>query len=232
MLNHMTGMSFLHNSLVDSKMSGFKKVYFSIIITFCLSLSIYGQLSFNYDPSVLKDPNGYKLRLGDRVRVVVRGEPECISEDTISGDGSISLVYAGDIYLMGLNKKDASEKISRTYKDMLIYRNPSVSLSITKYSERVVFLTGSVNKKGPYVFPPEVEAMNIVEVIARAGGFNSIAKKNKVYVTRTFLDKNGVPESTKTFEVDVEALSSGSFKTRKSFWIYPGDRIDVPERLL
>ena len=45
------------------------------------------------------------------------------------------------------------------------------------YSDRVVFLAGSLNKQGPYVFPREVEAMNIVEVIARGGGFNDIAKK-------------------------------------------------------
>ena len=141
-------------------------------------------------------------------------------------------MHIGNHYILGLNKKEAALNISRSYKDKLIFKNPNVFLSITKYSERVVFLTGSVNRKGPYIFPPEVEAMNIVEVIARAGGFNGIAKKNKVYVTRTFLDKNGVPENTKTFEVDVEALSSGSFKSKNSFWIYPGDRIDVPERLL
>ena len=26
------------------------------------------------DPSVLRDPTGYKLRIGDKVRVVIRGE--------------------------------------------------------------------------------------------------------------------------------------------------------------
>ena len=48
---------------------------------------------------------------------------------------------------------------------------------MTSYVIRSVFLSGAVNNKGPYSFPPEVEAMNIVEVIARAGGFNDIAKK-------------------------------------------------------
>ena len=38
----------------------------------------------------------------------------------------------------------------------------------------------------------------------------------------------------KTYEVDVEALSSGmnSSTSSRRFWIYPGDRIEVPERLL
>ena len=74
--------------------------------------------------------------------------------------------------------------------------------------------------------------MNIVEVIARAGGFSDIARKNKVYVTRTFYDERGNQKGSKTYEIDVESLSSGKTSKLKRFWIYPGDRIEVPERLL
>ena len=49
---------------------------------------------------------------------------------------------------------------------------------------------------------------------------------------KNFFDQNGVPQNTQTYEVDVEALSSGGFKSKKNFWIYPGDRIEVPERLI
>ncbi len=205
---------------------------FSLLGLFIFVKTLFPQPSFNYDPSVLRDPDGYKIRYGDRIRVIVRGEPECTSEESISRGGTFNIVHLGDIFLVGLNKQEAEVKIANEYTNNLIFARPKVSLSITKYSERVVFLTGSVNRKGPYVFPPEVEAMNIVEVIARAGGFNGIAKKNKVFVTRTFFDENGVPTNTETYEVDVEALSSGSAKSKKNFWIYPGDRIEVPERLL
>jgi len=211
--------------------------YCTVYILFLLGLFVtvknaFPQPSYNYDPSVLRDPEGYKIRYGDRIRVIVRGEPECTSEESISNEGTLNIVYLGDIFLVGLNKQEAVLKIANEYTRNLIFARPKVSLSITKYSERVVFLTGSVNRKGPYVFPPEVEAMNIVEVIARAGGFNGIAKKNKVLVTRTFFDEKGMPTNIQTYEVDVEALSSGSTKSKKNFWIYPGDRIEVPERLL
>ena len=52
--------------------------------------------------------------------------------------------------------------------------------------------------------------MNIVEVIARAGGFSQIAQKKKVFVTRTFYDLNGNSKNTQTYEVNVDALSVGS----------------------
>jgi protein involved in polysaccharide export with SLBB domain len=204
-----------------------------ILILLCSALHLYAQGSY-FDASILKDPTGYKLRPGDHIKVFVQGEDDCTAESVLSSDGSINLPYLGDVRVIGKNKKDAEVTVQQEYINELIFARPKVILNITKYSERVVFLTGSVNRKGPYVFPPEVEAMNIIEVIARAGGFSDIAKKNRVYVTRTFFDENGNPTNAKTYEVDVEALSSGLNSTTSSrrFWIYPGDRIEVPERLL
>ena len=201
----------------------------ALFLIFCnqlLSQSAY------FDASILKDPTGYKLCPGDRVRVIIQGEKDCTVETALSNDGTINMPYIGDVRLVGKNKREAESSIQREYVKKLIFARPKALLNITKYSERVVFLTGSVNRKGPYVFPPEVEAMNIVEVIARAGGFNDIAKKNRVLVTRTFFDQGGNPTNTKTYEVDVDAISSGVNTSSKRFWIYPGDRIEVPERLL
>ena len=211
-----------------------KKKFVSYTLLFLLSgIYVSGQGAY-FDASVLKDPTGYKLRPGDRIRVVIQGEVDCSIETSLTNEGTINMPYVGEIRLMGKNKKEAESSIEREYKKELIFARPKALLNITNYSERVVFLTGSVNRKGPYVLPPEVEAMNIVEVIARAGGFNDIAKKNRVYVTRTFFDESGNPTNTKTYEVDVEALSSGvqSGNSSRRFWIYPGDRIEVPERLL
>lgn len=166
--------------------------------------------------------------------MTVRGEPDCQIDSTIANDGKVEFPYIGEVVISGLSTKDAAAALRKKYQTDLIFRNPIVSVSVSKYSERVVFLTGSVNRKGPYVLPPEVEAMNIVEVISRAGGFSDIARKNRVFVTRTFFDGSGKPLETKTYEVDVEGLSNGSVKFGNSrrFWIYPGDRIQVPERLI
>ena len=63
--------------------------------------------------------------------------------------------------------------------------------------------------------------------------FTDIAKKNNVYVTRTYYDNSGKATNTKTYEVNVEALNKGTLSSDspQRFWIYPGDRIQVPERL-
>ena len=207
------------------------------IFPFCAILGsltlLFGQKKYTVDPSIQKDATGYKLRTGDSIRIIVQGEPDAMSNGTLNNYGMVKPTYLSEIKLSGLNVSQAESLIAKQYRDQSIFRQAFVSVVITKYTEQVAFLSGSVVRKGPYAFPPEVEAMSIVEVIARAGGFSEIAKKNKVYVTRTFYDREGKATNTKTYEVDVEALSKGmlSSGSPQRFWIYPGDRIQVPERL-
>ncbi len=198
------------------------------------NIFLCAQSKYSTDPSIMKDPSGYKLRTGDRISISVQGEPEATVEIQINNDGKGRPAYLTEFKLSGSSTKQIEELLTEEYRKQLIYKNPIVRIHVLKYSDRVIFLSGSVNKKGPYVFPPEVEAMNIVEVIARAGGFSDIAKKNKVYVTRTFYNEKGELRDSKTYEVNVEALSTGSLisGSSKRFWIYPGDRIEVPERLI
>jgi len=188
----------------------------------------------NEDPSILRDPTGYKLRSGDRIKVSVLGEVDCNIEATISNDESVRLAYIGELLLAKMNTKQAETYIAQEYRRQQIFRDPKVTVTISKYVERFVFLSGSVNKQGAYAFPPEAEAMNLVQVIARAGGFTDIANKTKVKVTRTFYDESGKVKNSMTYEVNVEALSSGSSDEREysTFMIYPGDQIFVKERLV
>lgn len=208
----------------------------ALCLPLCLVLVLAVSLlsARNDDPSILRDPTGYKLRSGDRIKVSVLGEVDCNIEATINNDESVRLAYIGELLLAKMNVKQAETYIAQEYRRQLIFRDPQVSVTISKYVERFVFLSGSVNKQGPYTFPPEAEAMNLVQVIARAGGFTDIANKTKVRVTRTFYDESGKIKNSMTYEVNVEALSSGSAVEGeyKTFMIYPGDQIFVKERLV
>lgn len=208
-------------------------IWFVSLLNIIFLDPISAQLKFNNDPSILKDPTGYKIRTGDRVRISVQGESETNVEALIDRDGKVRAAYLGELKVSGSSTKQVEVLITNEYKRNLIYQKPIVSVYVLKYSDRVVFLSGSVNRKGPYVLPPEVEAMNVVEVIARAGGFTDIARKDKIFITRTFYNERGEVKDTKTYEVNVEALSTGTLDqdSSKRFWIYPGDRIEVPERL-
>ena len=153
-----------------------KTIYMVFVINF-INIFLCAQSKYSTDPSIMKDPSGYKLRTGDRISISVQGEPEATVEIQINNDGNGRPAYLTEFKLSGSSTKQIEELLTEEYRKQLIYKNPIVRIHVLKYSDRVIFLSGSVNKKGPYVFPPEVEAMNIVEVIARAGGFSDIAKK-------------------------------------------------------
>ena len=210
------------------------RVFLNFPLCLFLVFSISLLSARNDDPSILRDPTGYKLRSGDRIKISVLGEADCNIEATINNDESVRLAYIGELSLANMNIKRAETYIAQEYRRQLIFRDPKVTVTISKYVERFVFLSGSVNKQGAYAFPPEAEAMNLVQVIARAGGFTDIANKTKVKVTRTFYDESGKIKSSMTYEVNVEALSSGSATEGgyTTFMIYPGDQIFVKERLV
>jgi len=181
--------------------------------------------------ATLKEETGYRIRPGDKISVTVLNEPDCSTRHTLPNDGVIRLAYIGDFKAINVPTKKLESLIRNEYILKGIFLRPVVNVSITEYSKRFVYFSGAVNKKGPFALPPEIEAMNIVELISMSGGFTDIARKNKVNVTRTFYNDSGRKEQ-KTFEVDVESLARGSIQSRNDkFWIYPEDQIYVPERL-
>ena len=196
-----------------------------------LTPALFGQKLIQATSATLKEENGYRIRPGDKISVSILNEADCNVRALVPNDGIIRLAYVGEFKVVNLSIKNLETLITQEYIQKGIFLRPVVNVSISEYSKRFVYLTGSVNKKGPFALPPEVEAMNIVELISMSGGFTDIAKKNKVYVSRTYYQPNGKVEQ-KTFEVDVESLARGSINNRNDkFWIYPEDQINVPERL-
>ena len=205
--------------------------WFLLISLLSLSCFLQGQKLIQATSATLKEEKGYRIRPGDKLSISILNEPDCSIRQTVPNDGVIRLSYVGDFKAINLSAKSLESLIKQEYILKGIFLRPIVNVSITEYSKRFVYLSGAVNKKGPFALPPEVEAMNIVELISMSGGFTDIARKNKVFVTRTYYSQGGKAEQ-KTFEVDVESLSRGSMQNRNDkFWIYPEDQINIPERL-
>jgi protein involved in polysaccharide export with SLBB domain len=75
-----------------------------------------------------------------------------------------------------------------------------------------------VGKTGAIKFTP---GLTITEAIAQSGGFQPLARKNMVRVTR-------VTEGHKeTYKIPVELIAEGK---RPNFPMMPGDEVFVPER--
>lgn len=180
---------------------------------------------------ILFNPGGYKLGYGDEVSIQVFGEPEVAVQTNINREGTVRLVYiSGEVPIIGLTTKEAEVFIAKQYFENRIYSKATVNLKITKYAAKEVMFTGKFSKTGPFAFPPEVAAMDIVEAITRNGGFQEIAKTAEVKVTRTVHDKTG-GSVKETYTVDVKARMEGDANLER-FLIYPGDTLFVREKLI
>jgi protein involved in polysaccharide export with SLBB domain len=202
-------------------------------IVFLISICTLGLNVFANDSSaILKAKSGYKISKGDVLNVRVLNEPECTVNSPVSSDGNIRLVYLGPTNVAGYTINELEQKLQKDYLQKGIFRNASVIVQIASYKKNFVFLSGSFIRPGPCALPPEATAMNIVELINLAGGFTPIADKKKVVVTRDYYGTDGVVTESKSFEVNVQAMILGNTKIKgQKWWVYPGDQLNVKERL-
>ena len=174
------------------------------------------------------DP-GYQLSSGDEVAVIVWGESDVSIDQRIDTKGVIRVPLIGDVNLSSKTVREAEKYLEQSFIDKKLLLKPMVTISVRDYAAREVSVLGAVNSPGKYRMPKEAASIEIFELITSLGGFKPTAKSDEVKVTR--VDESGV-ETVST--VNVESMISGrgaSKNTPKSFLIYPGDRIYVPERL-
>lgn len=173
----------------------------------------------------------YKLRIQDRLSVSIAGEPELTVNEIIDRQGKVNLIYIGEVRVADMTIKQAEEHIANEYIRGRILKLPNVRIKIVGYAPQEILLLGQVRKPGPYRFPPEVEAMDIVEAVARSGGLTEIANPRKVTVKKKTATGKYI-----AYKIDLKELQRGLQEglddedTR--FYIQPGDIIYVPERII
>ena len=135
-------------------------------------------------------------------------------EEHIKDDGTITLEYIGSIKAAGKTAGQLQTEIYTNYVPRF-YRNLNVTV---RGSDRFYYVGGEVKAaaRQPYLGP-----ITVTGAIKSAGDFTDFAKKRKVRLIRA--------NSTKAIIVDcIKALED----PRLDLPVYPGDRIDVPRRIL
>ena len=165
----------------------------------------------------------YVLQASDLIRVQIFQEDDLTREVRVSQEYSIVLPMIGSVDVRGKTLRQAEEMIRDRYdRDYLV--NPQVNVIVLEYAKRTVNVMGSVNSPGAVLFPQE-EDLSLLDAISRAGGFNRLADRKRVKLSRTLPD--GRTESTEINADDL--IKSGN---TKSYILQRDDVIFVPERLL
>jgi polysaccharide export outer membrane protein len=170
------------------------------------------------------DPD-YHLTNGDEIAIAVYNQTDVSISGKIDSRGVIRMPLVGDVNLANKTVREAEGYLEKLLVEKEILVKPTVYVTVREYAPREASVLGAVNSTGKYRFPKEQLSVEIVDLITSMGGFQKVAKSNEVSVTHT--DESG---KEKTETVNVEAMINGRSRV-KSYLIYPGDRLFVPERL-
>jgi polysaccharide biosynthesis/export protein len=164
----------------------------------------------------------YMLRPSDVLQIKVFQEEDLTREVSVSREYAISLPLIGSVDVRNRSVRQAEEMIRQLYdRDYLV--NPQVTVIVLKYAERAVNVIGQVNTPQAVPFPAE-RGLTLLEAIARAGGFNRLADRSRIKITRT--DDKGV---SNTFTVNAEKLLESQSANLWSLQV--DDVVFVPERV-
>jgi len=148
----------------------------------------------------------YALSGGDKLRVIVFGEPSLGGDYTIGGSGFISMPLIGEIEAKGLTSTQLQTRIAARLSDGYL-KEPRVAVEVL--TTRPFYILGEVNKPGEYPF---ANGLTVANAVAQAGGYTYRAKTKRVRIRHA-----GEDEATE-------------YAVTPATPVAPGDTIQVQER--
>lgn len=162
----------------------------------------------------------YRLRPLDTLRFEMYAEPDNRGEYRVSKEGKISLNFIGDVSVAGKTISELKDEIEKRYRVGGYYKNPQVTLTVTNYAERRIYVSGYVANPGPVLIPVE-EELTLGKAIDAAKGVLPRASRTAVIVSRAMPDG-----STWTIEVNLKRIQEGD---DPDFPLEEDDRVYVPD---
>ncbi len=160
-------------------------------------------------------PPGYVIGPDDVLQIVFWREKDLSAEVVVRPDGRISLPLLNDVVAAGRTPEQLRAALIAGANEFL--GNPNATVVVKEIRSRKVYITGSVEKPGPYVLTGPT---TVLQLIAMAGGLKDYADQRNIVVMRT---TNGQQTS---LLVDYRSLLRRQ-KLEQNFELIPGDTILV-----
>lgn len=161
----------------------------------------------------------YKLCGADLLDITVFQQPDLNRKLRVSQNGTISFPLIGTVKVGGLSVTEAEGVISKKLAAYLI--SPQITIFITEYGNKKIFVLGEVKKPGSYDLPTESQ-LTVLEAISLAEGFTPVAAPDKTKVIRVVDGKNQV------FMIVVSDITRNGQK-EKDITLQPNDVVYVPQ---
>jgi polysaccharide export outer membrane protein len=122
----------------------------------------------------------YPIGPGDVIEISVPGMEEIkIITQRVTGEGTISLPFAGVINASGMTDKELRDEIRRRLETNYM-RNPQISLFVKEFRSRQVAVIGAVQKPGLYNLASSTDT--VLGMISHAGGMRPEAAERILFV--------------------------------------------------
>jgi polysaccharide biosynthesis/export protein len=165
------------------------------------------------DPVV---PAGYVIGTDDVLSIVYWKDKDMSADAKVRPDGRIALPLINEVQAAGLTPEQLHRRITEESKKYM--EDANITVVVREINSRRVFITGEVNKPGPY---PLTSATSVLQLISLAGGLRDYANSKKIVIMRT---ENGRSIS---LPFNYKDVASGR-KLEQNIELKPGDTVVVP----
>jgi polysaccharide export outer membrane protein len=162
-------------------------------------------------------PAGYVIGVDDVLSILFwRDKDLSAPEITVRPDGKVTLPLLNDVQAAGLTPEQLRDTVLDAARKYVEDPNPTVIVKEIK--SRKVFITGQVEKPGPY---PLNGSVTVLQLIATAGGLRDFADGKNISVMRMRQGAQAV------FEFNYQDLLKKK-NLRQNIELEPGDTVVVP----
>jgi polysaccharide export outer membrane protein len=162
-------------------------------------------------------PSGYVIGVDDVLSILFWRDKDLSAPDiTVRPDGKVTLPLLNDVQAAGLTPEQLRDTVLDAARKYVEDPNPTVIVKEIK--SRKVFITGQVEKPGPY---PLNGTVTVLQLIATAGGLRDFADGKNISVIRVRDGKQAV------FEFNYQDLLKKRYLSQ-NIELTPGDTVVVP----
>jgi len=170
------------------------------------------------DPSIIVESSNYTLGEKDVISILVARHPEVSGEFVINNEGKIQYAFVGDVKLAGMKKVEVKERLTKLLSEYII--TPEVTVQITGFNSKIVYVLGEVSKPGKILLFGDT--ITVREALIQAGLPLESAKASKSRLITP--SENG---KAKKKAVDVHKLLYDG-DLRENHVMKPGDTLYIP----
>jgi polysaccharide export outer membrane protein len=189
----------------------------AIGLTFLAVCVLGGGVVMAQAPPPVENPaTSYIIGPDDVLSVVFWRDKDMSVDVVVRPDGKISLPLVNDVQAGGLTPGQLRDNVSTLARKYL--EDPSVTVVVKQINSRKLFITGQVEKPGPY---PMSGPTTVLQLISMAGGLKEFTDGKKILVMRT---KDG-KQTGRVF--NYREVTSGKH-LEQNIELQPGDTVVVP----